>query len=351
MQRSLSALALALVAAVPLAAQQRHLPVEVGVFGQYTKFAEVTKLDNAIGMGALVGVPVWRALAFQYEADFASTNSSRVGDLTALNHRFQLVYHFPIKNGHTFFAGGGWTGSEYHTDTTKNQYDSGGNATLGFRWCVNRNWNVRTSGVMDFKDPSDQVPTGDRTQTLGLRLGVSRFFGAKGGQTPCVADVPAPVPVPPPVVIPVPAAAPAPAPPPAPAPRVEPTPAPAPPIAPAPAAKPREIFRMTGVYFAFDKSDLTRAGKDTLEAAVKYLNANPGSTVEIQGHADSIGTDEYNRSLSDRRATTVMTYLRSRGIDASRMSAKGFGESEPAADNGTREGRALNRRVVIVELL
>lgn len=107
---------------------------------------------------------------------------------------------------------------------------------------------------------------------------------------------------------------------------------------------------MTGVYFAFDKSNLTQAGKDTLEAAVKYLNGNPGSTVEIQGHADSIGTDEYNRSLSDRRATTVMTYLRSRGIDASRMSAKGFGESEPAADNGTREGRALNRRVVIVEL-
>ena len=107
---------------------------------------------------------------------------------------------------------------------------------------------------------------------------------------------------------------------------------------------------MTGVYFAFDKSALTQAGKDTLEAAVKYLNANPGSKVEIQGHTDSLGTDAYNRSLSDRRATTVMTYLRGRGIDASRMSTKGLGESEPTADNGTKEGRALNRRVVIVEL-
>jgi OOP family OmpA-OmpF porin len=107
---------------------------------------------------------------------------------------------------------------------------------------------------------------------------------------------------------------------------------------------------MTGVYFAFDQAALTQAGKDTLEAAVKYLSANPGSKVEIRGHTDNIGTDEYNRSLSDRRATTVMTYLRTRGIDASRMSAKGFGESEPAADNGTSSGRAQNRRVVIVEL-
>lgn len=348
MRRSMyTLLALSLAAALPLAAQQRHLPVEVGIFGQYTKFAAVTKLDNAVGLGGLVGIPLWRRIELQYEADFASTKSSRVGDLTALNHRFDLVYHLPIRNGHTFFVGGGWTGSQYRTDTTKNQYDSGGNATIGIRWCVNRDWNVRTSGVMDFKDPSDQVPTGDRTQTLGLRVGLSRFLGAKGGQTPCVpAAAPMPAPAPPPVVVPAPAATPAPAP--APAPAAAPTPMP--PAAPAPAPKPREIFRMTGVYFAFDKSALTTAGKDTLEAAVKYLNANPGSTVEIQGHTDNIGTDEYNRSLSDRRATAVMQYLRTRGIDASRMTSKGFGESQPAADNGTTEGRGLNRRVVIVEL-
>ncbi len=107
---------------------------------------------------------------------------------------------------------------------------------------------------------------------------------------------------------------------------------------------------MTGVYFDFDKSNLKQTGKDTLEAAVKYLNANPGAHVEIVGHTDSIGTDEYNRSLSDRRATTVMQYLQGRGIDASRMTIRGAGESDPVADNGTKEGRALNRRVVIIEL-
>jgi OOP family OmpA-OmpF porin len=346
MRRIIASFALAAAAAMPLAAQQSHLPIEVGIFGQFTKYADVTKLDNAVGIGGLASMPLWRRIELQYEADYAATKSARVGDLTALNHRIDAVYHLPIRNGHTFFVGGGWTGSQYKSDTTKNQYDSGGNATIGVRWCVNKDWNVRTSGVMDFKDPSDQVPTGDRTQTLGLRIGVSRFFGAKGGSTPCVVAKPAPAPVAPPVVTPAPAPAPAPA-------KVEPKPepvAPAPTPAPAPAPKPREIFRMTGVYFAFDKSALTQAGKDTLEAAVKYLNANPGSKVEIQGHTDNIGTDEYNRSLSDRRATAVMKYLRSRGIDASRMSTKGFGESQPAATNDTKEGRAQNRRVVIVEL-
>ena len=110
------------------------------------------------------------------------------------------------------------------------------------------------------------------------------------------------------------------------------------------------MFRLTGVYFDFDKSTLKQAGKDTLEAAVKYMNANPGARIEIQGHTDSIGTDAYNQALSERRAAAVLKYLTGRGIDASRMSTKGFGESQPAADNGTKEGRALNRRVVIIEL-
>jgi OOP family OmpA-OmpF porin len=327
---------------VPLSAQQTFLPVEIGAFGQYTKFASVTKLDNAIGLGALVSVPLWQRIAFQYEGDFGSTKSTRVGNLTALNNRFDLVYHFPWGDRRTFYIGGGWTGSQYKSDTTKNQFDSGLNAQVGVRWCLGDNWALRTSAVMDFKDPSDQVPTGDRTQTLSLRAGLSRFFGGKS--TPCLVVAPA-------IVAPPPPPPPAPAPPP-PAPKAEPAPAPAPPPppAPAPAPKPREIFRLSGVFFDFDKATLKKEGKDTLEAAVKYLNANPGAHVEIQGHTDSIGTDAYNRSLSDRRATTVMKYLRTRGIDPSRMTTKGYGKSEPAADKGTKAGRAQNRRVVIIEL-
>ena len=173
-------LALSFAAAMPLAAQQPFLPVEIGVLGQWTKFADVTKLDNAFGFGGMISIPLVKRIAFQYEADYGKTKSTRVGDLTALNNRFDLLYYIPWAR-HSLFLGGGWTGSRYKTDTTHNQYDSGGNAQVGVRWCMGDNWALRTSGVMDFKDPSDQTPTGDRTQTLSLRLGISRFFGGKGG--------------------------------------------------------------------------------------------------------------------------------------------------------------------------
>jgi len=346
MRFRLFALALSLAAALPLAAQQTFTPVEIGVYGQFTKFDAVTKLDNGFGFGGLISVPLVHRIAFQYEGDFGTTKSTRVGDLTALNHRFDLVVHIPWGTRRSFFVGGGWTGSQYKSDTTLNQFDSGLNATAGLRFCAGGNWAIRTSAVMDFKDPSDQVPTGDATKTLSLRAGISRFFGGNAGNSPCMVVTPsAPVVVPPPPPPPAPVP-----PPPPPKAEVKPEPAPPPPPPPPPAPKPREIFRLSGVYFGFDKSTLTQAGKDTLEAAVKYLNANPGAKVEIQGHTDSIGTDAYNRSLSDRRATAVMKHLRSRGIDAARMTTKGLGESEPVADNGTKAGRALNRRVVIIEL-
>lgn len=105
-----------------------------------------------------------------------------------------------------------------------------------------------------------------------------------------------------------------------------------------------------GVRFAFDKSTLTRVAKDTLQRAVAYLKAHPDARVEIQGHTDAKGTEEYNQKLADRRADAVKAYLASRGIATSKMSTRSFGKSQPEADNGSDEGRALNRRVVIVEI-
>ena len=75
------------------------------------------------------------------------------------------------------------------------------------------------------------------------------------------------------------------------------------------------------------------------------LNANPGVAVEIAGHTDSDGDAEYNQDLSDRRANAVRDYLISRGVSGSRLSAAGYGESQPVADNATVEGKAQNRRV------
>jgi outer membrane protein OmpA-like peptidoglycan-associated protein len=125
---------------------------------------------------------------------------------------------------------------------------------------------------------------------------------------------------------------------------------PTPPAQPPAQQPPREVFRLEGVFFDFDKSDIKPEGRVKLDSAVTILNRFADMRVEIQGHTDSIGTEEYNIGLSHRRANAVRDYLISKGIAATRLTTRGFGETAPAADNATREGRALNRRVIIIEL-
>lgn len=100
-----------------------------------------------------------------------------------------------------------------------------------------------------------------------------------------------------------------------------------------------------GVNFEFDKSTLTVNAKTLLDQVADALAANPDIIVEIDGHTDSMGSESYNLKLSEARAESVMAYLNERGVAASRMSSKGYGESMPVADNQTDEGRELNRRV------
>jgi OOP family OmpA-OmpF porin len=106
-----------------------------------------------------------------------------------------------------------------------------------------------------------------------------------------------------------------------------------------------ETYTLNGVYFEFDSAKLTADSKAALDDALEILQRHPGMEVEIAGHTDSVGTDEYNQGLSDRRARSVLKYLVEHGASADMLTAKGYGESEPVADNETDEGRARNRRV------
>ncbi len=129
------------------------------------------------------------------------------------------------------------------------------------------------------------------------------------------------------------------------APKPMPTVTPAPPApAPAPAPAPRRIV-LRGVNFDFDKSAIRPDASVILDEAASILNESPGVRVEVGGHTDATGTDEYNQGLSERRAKSVVDYLVSKGVSAGRLDAAGYGESKPVADNGTRDGRAQNRRV------
>lgn len=140
--------------------------------------------------------------------------------------------------------------------------------------------------------------------------------------------------------------------PPAPAPVVAPPPPPAPtpaPAAPPAAPKPvsEKITMAADAHFDFDKSVLKPEGKAKLDDLVGKLKAVNLEVIIAIGHTDSIGSDAYNKKLSLRRANAVKAYLVSKGIEANRIYTEGKGESQPIADNKTKEGRAKNRRVEI----
>ena len=128
---------------------------------------------------------------------------------------------------------------------------------------------------------------------------------------------------------------PPPPPPPPPPPRAAPPPPPAP---------VEEKIVLRGVNFDFDKANIRPDAAVILDEAASMLASHRGN-VTISGYTDSIGTDVYNQGLSERRAKSVKDYLVSKGIDASRLTTKGYGESNPIASNATKDGRALNRRV------
>lgn len=110
----------------------------------------------------------------------------------------------------------------------------------------------------------------------------------------------------------------------------------------------RKIVSLSGVHFAFDSASLTSEAKSILDNAARTINSRSDASITVEGHTDSNGPDDYNQSLSERRANSVMNYLVSQGVSASSLSAVGKGEAQPVSSNETREGRAENRRVDVL---
>jgi len=112
----------------------------------------------------------------------------------------------------------------------------------------------------------------------------------------------------------------------------------------APKAKP-EIISLPGVHFKFDSAELTSDSTGILDRAVRTLKAHSRIKAQVAAHTDSRGSDSYNKSLSQQRARSVLDYLVAKGIASNRLVPKGYGETDPVADNATDAGRAKNRRV------
>lgn len=101
------------------------------------------------------------------------------------------------------------------------------------------------------------------------------------------------------------------------------------------------------ITFATDSADLNADFFNVLNSVSKVLKEFDQTLVEVAGHTDNTGSDDYNKALSDRRASSVARYFESRKITSQRLLTVGMGESRPIADNGTSEGRQANRRVEI----
>lgn len=99
------------------------------------------------------------------------------------------------------------------------------------------------------------------------------------------------------------------------------------------------------VLFGFDRSDLTRQARENLNDLRKVLRKYEDTNIEIQGHTDNVGTDEYNQGLSERRASSVSVYLQDKGLEPGRIKTRGYGETAPRYTNESEDGRSLNRRV------
>ncbi|RZO86749.1 MAG: OmpA family protein [Oceanococcus sp.] len=232
------------------------------------------------------------------------------------------------------FVKAGIGATYFNEDETALNLSVGG----GINWKLSDKLSFRTDAAWRIQDTDNDVrnvPAASDTRALGDNQ-TEFVFGAGfmmpfGGSAPSVSDgcpakkmeEPAPAPAP---------AAPAPAP-------AEPAPAPAPAAAPAP--------ETVVIYFAFDSSELNSAAKAALDRVAANLTNRNFVVAIANGHADATGTEEYNMGLSERRAASVSNYLVSKGVGASQVRQRAYGETRPAASDDTEIGRAKNRRVEI----
>ena len=108
------------------------------------------------------------------------------------------------------------------------------------------------------------------------------------------------------------------------------------------------IANMSDVLFKSGSFELLAGARERLAKISGIVLAYPSLHLQVEGHTDSVGGDEYNQNLSEHRAEAVRDYLVQQGISAASMEAKGFGKTEPIASNETPEGRQQNRRVELV---
>jgi OOP family OmpA-OmpF porin len=226
-----------------------------------------------------------------------------------------LRYLYDMGNAHPYF-GIAFGYADNEVDNSAADLQDGGyfiGPIVGFEWDVTDSGAFRFEVGHKYADFDEVGVSENGFWDTTVSVGFTHYFGAKA------APAPAPVAPPPP-------------PPPPPAPPEE-------PVKPLPVS-----ITLNGVNFDFDKCTLRADAIAILDEAVRVLNGND-IRVEVAGHTDSVGTEEYNQKLSECRAKVVGEYLTGNGVSGAKIaSVNGYGELRPIDTNDTAEGRARNRR-------
>ncbi|MBA3645601.1 MAG: peptidoglycan-associated lipoprotein Pal [Gemmatimonadaceae bacterium] len=340
--------------------------VEVGAFGQYSRFDDNAGRPNAIpkdgiGYGGRVGVflsdPKWELEGDGYyspqDNDAPRTpvalTFNRPADVNAHAFAMRLLYNIPLGLGNSsqFIIGAGGTRTSYKFEngTVKPNpsytYNYGATGDIGVRFGLANRVALRLDGVVDY------MPNHKPSANLNLhgRAGLSLLLGGAQAQAMCtyagLETIPASSPncvAPPP-------------PPPPPAPVA---------VAPAmcmyngnimatdPACTAPVSVDSTAItapiYFDYDKSNIRPDAQATLERKLPWLNANPGMRIRIEGNADERGSDEYNLALGQRRAASAKHWLVDHGIAADRFDLVSYGEERPVCTEHNETCWQQNRR-------
>ena len=336
MKRKFGVLFLALAASLMVCstsmAQNRADAWSVTPFVGGYHFNSDTHLTKSVVGGVRIGYNLTESWTLEGLASLAANNRSErnypnyrggqtYADSKIIGYRGEVLYNFMPGKRFVPFIAAGIGGRKVSFDNTGNNDGAMTHLVLdygvGCKLFFAEDWALRA-------DVRHLFLPNDRLHNLEYTVGISYFFG---GKKKAVAE-----------------ATPAPAPAPAPAPGPAPAPAPKPKAAPD-----QKVTIAMNILFDFDKADIKPQYHNELKKVSDYMNAYPWENATLEGHTCNIGTDAYNKGLSQRRVDSVKKYLVEKlGISADRLTAVGYGSSNPIASNDTREGRQQNRRVQAV---
>lgn len=326
--------------AIPASAfAQRQGAIEIGGFGRFTKFADTLRLDPAFGGGGRAGMYIWKNWLAEIELSYADadvnlpkTGNPGLDTLNTVSHAlwaYRLTYNLPLSDRVRLMLGGGYAYDSYGRVRRVAPRGGGPQGLVGLRFIINDRLSARFEGTGTYVLPEDKnaKPGGRATGVnLGAQAGLSVSFFTRDPKPRIQYDTVNTVTMMHDTVY---------------IRRIDTV------KVAGPAARPVVIG---AVNFAFNKSDISPEAKTVLDVIAASLvePTNSSRTITVTGNTDAIGSERYNEKLGQDRADQAKAYLVSKGVAESRIVARTQGEKDPVAPNTTDNGRATNRRVLVM---